>query len=197
MRYGYARVSTDDQHLDRQRHALEAEGCARIVEEVESGVKARRRLEGLLEQLRGGDELVIEQIDRLGRSAASTILLMDELFQRGVVLRVLALPALDYATPAGRYVAQTFAALAELFRSESRQRQRQGIDAARRAGRHLGRAPSLTGQQIDEGRRMIDDDGRPPAEVARLFRVHPKTLRRAIKRSADAMQKPDRQAANG
>jgi DNA invertase Pin-like site-specific DNA recombinase len=104
---------------------------------------------------------------------------MDELAQRGVHLRVLALPALDYNTPAGRYVAQTFAALAELFRSESRQRQRAGIEAAKRAGRHLGRAPILTGQQIAEARRMVDD-GRPPAEVARLFSVHPKTLRRAL-----------------
>jgi len=180
MRYGYARVSTDDQHLDRQRHALAAEGCVQIVEEVESGVKARKRLEALLTRLEPGDELVVEQIDRLGRGAAATILLMDELAQRGVALRVLALPALDYHTPAGRYVAQTFAALAELFRAESRERQRAGIEAARRAGRHLGRRPTLTGQQVAEARRMIEGEERPPSEVARLFRVHPKTLRRAL-----------------
>lgn len=183
MRHGYARVSTDDQHLDRQRHALEAQGCERIVEEVESGVKARRRLEDLLARLQAGDELVVEQVDRLGRSAGATIALMDDLHRRGVTLRVLALPLIDYDTPAGRYVAQTFAALAELFRSEARQRQRQGIDAAKRAGQHLGRAPSLTGQQVAEGRRMIEDEKRTRGEVARLFRVHPKTLRRALARA--------------
>ena len=181
MRYGYARVSTDDQHLDRQRHALEAQGCAPIVEEVESGVKARRRLEDLLTQLQAGDELVVEQVDRLGRSAGATIALMDDLHRRGVTLRVLALPLIDYATPAGRYVAQTFAALAELFRSEQRQRQAAGIEAARRAGRHLGRRRKLTALQIADARERVDR-GEQPAAVARLYNVDPRTLKATLAR---------------
>ncbi|WP_197424608.1 recombinase family protein, partial [Phenylobacterium sp. CCH12-B4] len=48
MRYGYARVSGEDQNLGRQRAALDAAGCAQITEEVQSGVKARRRLDQLL-----------------------------------------------------------------------------------------------------------------------------------------------------
>ncbi|PJN93082.1 hypothetical protein CNY89_23900, partial [Amaricoccus sp. HAR-UPW-R2A-40] len=134
---GYARVSTDDQHLDRQRHLLEAQHCDRIVEEVESGVKARRRFDALLAGLEAGDELVVEQIDRLGRTAGPTILLMDELHRRGIVMRVLALPLIDYDTPGGRYVAGTFALLAELVRAEQQQRQREGIEAARRRNQHM------------------------------------------------------------
>lgn len=183
MRYGYARISSDDQHLDRQRHLLEAHGCDRIVEEVESGVKARRRLEALLSALQAGDELVIEQIDRLGRTAGATILLMDELHSQGVTMRVLALPLIDYDTPAGRYVAQTFAALAELFRSEQRQRQRQGIEAARRAGRHLGRKQKMNGQQVAEAQSRIEA-GEPVRVVARAYTVTPKTLRATLARKA-------------
>jgi len=135
MRFGYVRVSTDDQHLERQRHALEAYGCDQIVEETKSGVS----LEALLARLVAGYELIIEQIDRPGRGAGPTILLMDELFRRQALLRVLSLPSLDYATPHGRYVAHTFAALAEIVRGDMRQRPRAGSDAAKRAGRHLGR----------------------------------------------------------
>ncbi len=48
MRYGYARVSSDDQNLDRQRIALAREECAEVVEEKKSGVTARHRLDALL-----------------------------------------------------------------------------------------------------------------------------------------------------
>ena len=81
----------------------------------------------------------------------------------------------------GRFIAQTFAALAELEREETRERQRGGIEAAKRAGRHLGRPPKLTGAQIREAEKMLLDD-RPASEVAGLFRVHPRTLKAATRR---------------
>lgn len=73
-----------------------------------------------------------------------------------------------------------FAALAELEREQTRERQRGGIDAAKRAGRHLGRPPKLTGAQIREAAKMLLED-RSTAEVAGLFRVHAKTLKRAVR----------------
>ena len=160
---------------------LAAQGCDRIVEEIESGVKARKRLDALLASLQAGDDLIIEQIDRLGRTAVEVILVMDELHRRGSVLRILALPALDYSTPHGKYVAQTFAALAEMIRGDLRQRQRQGIEAAKRAGRHLGRPRKLNGQQIAEARSRIE--GKEPVRiVARAYGVTPKTLRSTLAR---------------
>ncbi len=181
MRIGYARVSTEDQNLARQRAALEAAECAEIVEEVESGVKARNRLATLLGRLVAGDELVVKSMDRLGRRAGELVVLLDEQHKRGVVVRILEMPWLDYSAPIGRFIAQTFAALAELEREQTRERQRGGIDAARKAGRHLGRPPSLTGDQVREAARMIADE-RPISEVARIFRVHQKTLKRQLPR---------------
>jgi len=90
-------------------------------------------------------------------------------------------PWLDYPAPIGRFIAQTFAALAELEREQTRERQHGGIDAAKRAGRHLGRPPKLTDAQVREAEKMLQDD-RPASEVARLFRVHPKTLKARLKR---------------
>ncbi len=55
MRYGYARVSTEEQSLARQRSALDAAGCDQIIEEVQSGGKARHRLDKLLAGLQARD----------------------------------------------------------------------------------------------------------------------------------------------
>lgn len=126
MRYGYARVSTDEQNLARQRTGLSRAGCDRVVEEVESGVKARRRLDGLLQRLHDGDELIVSELDRLGRSTGEAVLLMDELIRRGVHLRVLALPSLDIATNDGRLIADILASLAAQASRAPASRDRRG-----------------------------------------------------------------------
>jgi DNA invertase Pin-like site-specific DNA recombinase len=97
MRVGYARVSTDDQNLDRQRAALAEAGCAEVIEEIESGVKARNRLVALLARLTAGDELVVKSLDRLGRRAGELVVLLDEQHRRGVLVRILDMPWLDWS----------------------------------------------------------------------------------------------------
>ena len=181
MRYGYARVSSEEQSLARQRSQLSVVGCDQIIEEVQSGVKARHRLDRLLKGLESADELVVTELDRLGRSTGEAVLLMDDLIRRGVVLRVLALPSLDITTNDGRLIADILASLAAHERRRTRDRQRHGIAVAKAAGRHLGRPPKLTGAQVREAAQMVAND-RPTSEVARLFRVHPKTLKAALRR---------------
>jgi DNA invertase Pin-like site-specific DNA recombinase len=167
--------------LARQRQALTAAGCDTVVEEVESGVKARRRLDELLTGLREGDELVVAELDRLGRSTGEAVLLMDELIKRGVKLRILALPSLDIATNDGRLIADILASLAAHERRRLRERQRQGIAAARATGRHLGRPPKMNGQQIGEAQARLAAD-EPTPVVARAYGVTPKTLRATLAR---------------
>lgn len=183
MKHGYARVSTEEQSLARQRHALTSAGVDRLVEEVESGVKARRRLDALLVQLQAGDDLVVTELDRLGRSTGEAVLLMDELIRRGVQLRVLALPSLDIATNDGRLIADILASLAAHERRRLRDRQRQGIAAARLAGRHLGRRPKMNGQQIGEARARLAAD-EPATVVARAYGITTKTLRATLARTS-------------
>lgn len=146
MRYGYARVSSEEQNLARQRSQLSAAGCDQLVEEVQSGVKARHRLDRLLAGLDAGDELVVTELDRLGRSTGEAVLLMDDLIRRGVVLRVLALPSLDITTNDGRLIADILASLAAHERRRTRERQRQGIVAAKAAGR---RPPSRSAAKAE------------------------------------------------
>lgn len=193
MRHGYACVSTDEQSLSRQRIALNAVGCDHIVEEIESGVKARRRLDDLLARLEVGDELIVVELDRLGRSTGEAVLLMDELIKRGVQLRILALPTLDIATNDGRLIADILASLAAHERRRLRERQRQGIAAARSIGRHLGRPQKMNGQQIGEARARLAAD-EPAPIVARAYGVTPKTLRATLARVGECVSVVDRRA---
>ena len=68
MKFGYARVSTQDQNLEIQTSELEKFGCERIYMEKRSAVKERPELVKMLEQLREGDSVVVWKLDRLGRS---------------------------------------------------------------------------------------------------------------------------------
>jgi putative DNA-invertase from lambdoid prophage Rac len=194
MRYGYARVSTDEQNLGRQRQALAGAECDQVVEEVGSGVVARRRLDALIGQLSQGDELVVTELDRLGRATGEAVLLMDELIKRGVKLQVLALPSLDIGTNDGRLIADILASLAAHERRRLRDRQRQGIAAARSSGRHLGRPQKMNGQQIGEARvRLAADE--PAPIVARAYGVTPKTLRATLSRAGDRVPALERRTA--
>jgi DNA invertase Pin-like site-specific DNA recombinase len=107
---------------------------------------------------------------------------MDELIKRGVKLRVLALPSLDIGTNDGRLIADILASLAAHERRRLRDRQRQGIAAARAAGRHLGRPPKLNGQQIGEARARLAAD-EPARMVARAYGVTAKTLKSTLART--------------
>ncbi len=182
MRYGYARVSSDDQNLDRQRIALAREECAEVIEEKKSGVTVRHRLDALLGRLAAGDELIVTELDRLGRSTGEVIMIMDDLTKRGAVLRVLSMPSLDIRSDNGRLIADIMASFAAHERRRTRRRQEQGIAAAKAAGRHLGRPPKLNGQQIAEARARLDSD-EPVPVVARAYGVTVKTLRATLRRS--------------
>jgi putative DNA-invertase from lambdoid prophage Rac len=185
MRHGYARISAEEQNLARQRRALAAAGCDHVVEEIESGVKARRRLDGLLSQLQAGDELIVSELDRLGRGTGEAVLLMDELIRREIKLTVLSLPSLDIGTNDGRLIADILASLAAHERRRLRERQRQGINAARLAGRHLGRRPKMNLLQVREARQRIAAD-ESVSVVARAYGVTPKTLRATLDRTSQA-----------
>ncbi len=106
MRIGYARVSTRDQHPDAQADALTGAGCERIYTDKASGKLARRP--ELDEALRGGDQLVVTKLDRLGRSLVYPIDLSNDLQGRDVDLVVLD-QGIDTSTAVGRMVSRSSA----------------------------------------------------------------------------------------
>ncbi|WP_439576677.1 recombinase family protein [Elioraea sp.] len=153
---GYARVSTAEQDLAAQRAALEAAGCAEIVEETASGADPGRPALGrLLARIGRGDTLVVARLDRLARSLAHLLAVIAQLQARGVGFRSLSDP-IDTAGPSGTLVLQILGAVAEFERALIRERTRAGLAAARARGRRGGN-PGLV--------------ARDPAAIARLARA--------------------------
>jgi DNA invertase Pin-like site-specific DNA recombinase len=180
MLIGYARVSTDDQHLDNQRSALRAAGCQRIYEEKISGAKrARPELNKLLDHMREGDVLVATRLDRLARATRDLLELAEILNRAGVGLRSLGEPWADTTSPSGKMVLTVFAGIAEFERSLIAERTTAGRLAAKSKGIRFGRPPKLSAEQIALGHRL-SSEGTSVREVARMLNCHHATLYRAI-----------------
>jgi len=182
MKYGYARVSTDDQTTALQRAALTKAGCKTIFkDEGLSGATTKRpALVRCLKKLEHGDTLMVWKLDRLGRSLRDLITMLDDLKHRGVKFRSLT-EAIDTETPTGRAMWQMIGVLAELERSLISERTRAGVKDAKSRGVRFGRKPKLTAHQIDHARKQLAKK-KPPSlgELAALFRVNRTTLYRAL-----------------
>lgn len=181
MLLGYARVSKQDaQDASLQVDALRAAGCGRIFQEAGSGGRwDRPELHRLLDHLRPGDVVVVWKLDRLSRSLKDLLLILERIEQAGAGFRSLT-EAVDTTGPAGRMMMQMLGAFAEFERAMIRERTRAGLEAARSRGRRGGRQPKLTAGQRAEIIDMVSSGRKTPAEVARLFAVHPATISRLL-----------------
>lgn len=178
---GYARVSTQGQDLAQQRATLRESGCTRIFEEKISGAKRDRpELGRLLDHLRAGDVVTVTRLDRLARSTRDLLEIAERIKEAGAGLRSLAEPWADTTTPAGRMVLTVFAGMADFERSLIVERTSAGRIAAKARGVRFGPRPTLAAEQIAHARQLIEGDGKPVAEVARLLGVHRATLYRAL-----------------
>ena len=176
---GYARVSTDDQDPAAQIDALRAAGCDPIFVEHASGATMQRpEWQACNRGLGRGDTLTIVRIDRLGRSLADLMSTLDDLAARGVHFRSLE-ERIDTSTALGRMFYQLAGAFAEYERTLIRERTCAGIDAARAAGRRVGRPPALTNEQREFARRLRAQ-GEGVATIARVLEVSPSTIRRTL-----------------
>lgn len=176
QRIGYARVSTEDQHLDLQRDALQQAGCQVIYEEAASGKNAERlELEQCRKALRTGDTLVVWRLDRLGRSLPDLVQIVADLERSGISFESLT-EKIETESAAGKLVFHVFAALAEFERSLIRERTHAGLAAARARGRSGGRKPKLGEKQVREIKALLRDPDIQVADVARRYGVSRTTL---------------------
>jgi DNA invertase Pin-like site-specific DNA recombinase len=182
MKYGYARVSTEDQNPALQLAALQRAGCKTVFkDEGLSGMTTKRpALLRCLKRLESGDTLIVWKLDRLGRSLRDLITLLDDLRARGVKFRSLT-ESIDTETPTGRALWQMIGVLAELERSLISERTRAGVKAAKARGVKFGRKPKLTSQQISHARKLIEQ-GEAPQSVAGILGVSRATIYRALVR---------------
>ena len=132
MKYGYARVSTDDQNADMQHAALKKAGCKKLFTDdgISGATTKRPALLRCLKTLQPGDTLMVWKLDRLGRSLRDLISMLDDLKQRGIKFRSLT-EAIDTATPTGRAMWQMIGLLTD---ARSRDQLKKGLLAGFHAG---------------------------------------------------------------
>ena len=176
-RIGYARVSTFDQDHATQEARLKAAGCEIIRKEKVSGKSraGRDELAAILEFIRPGDELVVVKLDRLGRSTREVLNLVHELEQKGAGLRVLE-PEFCTSTDTGRILVTVLGMVAEMERRFILERQRAGIEAAKKKGVYKGRKPTVPADEV----RRLRGEGKGPAEIAEALGVSRMSVWRAL-----------------
>ena len=167
--YGYARVSTFDQDLGVQRAALKAAGCKVVRAEKASGSRrdGRTELQVLLDFVQPGDAVVVTRIDRLARSMKDLQDIVHELKAKGVALRATEQPV-DTGTAAGKAFLDMLGVFAEFETNLRRERQLEGIRAAKERGVYTGRRPSI---HADEVRRLRDEEKLGPTIIAKRLGI--------------------------
>lgn len=195
MRIGYARVSTEDQHLDLQISALKTAGCELLFKDygVSGANFSRPGLDSALRRLTAGDTLVVWRLDRLGRSLHKLVELVEQMKLRDVQFESLT-ESINTNSPSGTLVFHMFAALAQFERALISERTRAGMMAARARGRAIGRRRALTAEQCSEALHLMTANS--TLQVAQQFKVHPRTLLRNLRR-AGLIRNLDDEACSG
>lgn len=153
MIYGYARVSTkgqakDGNSLEAQEKALREAGATEIYREAFTGTKTDRpEFTKLIDELQEGDTLVVTKLDRIARTAAKGIELVDGLLNRGIKIHILNMGLLDNSTT-GKLIRNIFFAFAEFERDMIVERTQEGKAIARATAK-------AKGEKFKEGRPVV------------------------------------------
>ena len=174
-RVGYTRVSTVDQNLDRQLDGIPVD---RVFADKISGKNTHRpALAELLEYVRQGDTVVVHSMDRLARNLDDLRQLVRALTGRGVRVEFVkeSLTFTGDDSPMATLLLSIMGSFAEFERALIRERQMEGIAAARKRGVYTGRKKALTDSQVGEIRGRVAG-GETKAALAREYEVSRETL---------------------
>jgi DNA invertase Pin-like site-specific DNA recombinase len=179
MIIGYARVSTQEQSLDRQIDVLKNYGAEQIFEEKITGtIKNRPELDKMKAMLRENDVVVIESLSRLGRSSKDLLALIEEFRDRKVTLVSLR-ENIDISTPTGQLMFTVLAALCQFERDLTVQRTKDGLMAARARGRKGGRR-ATDPKKIEKALKLYESQTHSIKEIIAITGVSHGVLYKAI-----------------
>ena len=177
-RIAYVRVSSVDQNPERQLEGIQSLSPDKVFTDKCSGKDTKRpQLEAMLSYVREGDTVVVHSLDRLGRNLDDLRRLVTELNGRGIVVQFLkeSLTFTGDDNAMSKLLFNMLGSFAEFERSLIRERQREGIALAKKAGVYRGRKPSLTAAQADELRERVAA-GEKKAGLARELCISRETL---------------------
>jgi DNA invertase Pin-like site-specific DNA recombinase len=174
-RVGYIRVSSVDQNTGRQLEGLQLD---KTFTDKASGKDVKRpQLQAALDYLRDGDVLVVHSMDRLCRNLDDLRRIVTDLTGRGVQVQFMkeGLLFTGEDSAMSKLLLSVMGAFAEFERALLKERQREGIAVAKKAGVYKGRKPSLTPDRAKELRARVAA-GEKKASLAREFGISRETL---------------------
>jgi len=179
MIVGYARTSTVEQiaGLEAQLKELEVVNCKKIFQEQVSSVAVRLQLEAAMEFAREGDVLVVTKLDRLARSVADLMVIIQRLEQKLVGLRILNL-GMDTQTPTGKLMMTVLGGIAQFEREMMLERQREGVAKAKTAGKYKGRKPLADNLRQEVA--CLAAEGMAKVNIARKLNIGEATVYRIL-----------------
>lgn len=176
----YIRVSSIEQNTDRQELAFSKLKIHKYFTEKISGKNLERpELKKMLEYIREGDTLYIESISRLARSTKDLLSIVKYLEDKKVSLISLK-EKIDTTTPQGRFVLTIFGALSELERENIRQRQVEGILAAKKKGKKFGRPKIEKPKEWDNIIKLWEDNKITAVEAMKRLKLNRGTFYRRV-----------------
>ncbi len=175
QKIGYIRVSSIDQNTNRQLDGLALD---KIFTDKASGKSTDRpALSECLKYIRSGDTLVVHSMDRLARNLDDLRSIVKSLTDQNIKVEFVkeSLIFTGEDSPMSTLLLSVMGAFAEFERSLIKERQKEGIAIAKKAGKYKGRKPSLTAEQIEEIKKQIQA-GIPKAKIARDYGVTRQTI---------------------
>lgn len=183
----YARVSTDDQNLDRQLEMLKAYCPDKIFTDHLSGKNLERPgFQQMMDYVREGDIIYVASMDRMARNLDDLLLTTKLLQSKGITVHFLkeniCLNPGAETSSMSKLIMSIMGAVAEFERSLIRERQREGILLAKARGVYKGRKP-IDSETMQQARKLIDE-GFTKTKVCEKLAISRQTLYKYLKQSA-------------
>lgn len=180
--FGYARVSTAEQNLERQLDILKEYGVNEddIFTDKISGAKSNRpALEDLQKVLRTGDTVITESLSRLSRSTQDLLTILNDWHDRGIIY-ISVKERLDFSSTTGKLMLAILAALSQFERDVIRDRVKEGLNSARARGRVGGR-PKTSKKALEKALKLYQSQTHSIREIVEITGVSQSVLYRALK----------------
>lgn len=188
MSFGYARVSTKDQNLDRQIDDLKKAGVKEeniFKEKVSGRVTNRPEFSKLLDKMRNGDTLIVTDLDRLGRTSKQLIELLHYFDENGIHFKSLSQGIFDTTSAMGKAIFQIVAILKAMEVEVLSERTKNGLEAARARGKKGGRKSGSHDLVKYHSVIGMYNDGKTWDQIQKINKVSRSTVSRFVKMGKD------------
>lgn len=170
--------------FESQIRELKKAGCEKIYREQVSSVSSRNELQKAVDYAREGDVFIVTKLDRLARSTAGLMTIIDRLTAKGVRLKILNF-GMDTHTPTGKLMLTVLGAVAQFEREVMLERQREGIAKAKAEGKFKGRKP-ISDKKVEQMSVLLAEGLLSKSEIAQKLNIGVATLYRYISRKKNS-----------